>query len=279
MLRVAVIADIHGNVPALDAVIDDIERQNLSCVYVAGDLVGRGPQGRRVVERIRLMGWTTIRGNHEDYLLGFRQRRVPESWWHTPQWAASRWMAAELDPDAEAFIDALPLSVDPHESETLTIVHGSTRSHSEGLGPWTPDETLVEHLAAIDRPVLVCAHTHRPMIRSLAEGTVVNVGSVGLPFNEDTRAQYVVFHEQHGTIEAEFRQVAYDRDAILDIYASSGFLREGGPTAAMLRLELLYATPYLVPFLAWCDVHASEPTMEAAATYAHDVRGVPADDD
>ena len=72
------------------------------------------------------------------------------------------------------------------------LYHGSPRSHSEGLGTWSSDERLQQHLDSIDADVLVCAHTHRPMERPLAGGTVINVGAVGLPFNGDRRAQYAI---------------------------------------------------------------------------------------
>ena len=77
MGSIAILADVHGNVPALEAVLADLERHPVDEVLVGGDLVGRGPQGRRAVAMIRATGWPCVRGNHEDYLLGFRHRRVP----------------------------------------------------------------------------------------------------------------------------------------------------------------------------------------------------------
>ena len=78
MSRVAIISDVHGNVPALEAVLEDLERRPVDEVIVGGDLVGRGPEGSKVVARIRATGWPNVRGNHEDYLLGFRRGRVPD---------------------------------------------------------------------------------------------------------------------------------------------------------------------------------------------------------
>ena len=98
MTRIAVLADIHGNMPAFEAVLDDLSHQQVDEVLVGGDLVGRGPQGSRVVRRVRALGLPAIRGNHEEYLLEFRgelsdERREAE------EWAAARWMAAELEED------------------------------------------------------------------------------------------------------------------------------------------------------------------------------------
>jgi predicted phosphodiesterase len=248
---VAVFADVHGNLPALEAVLDDLDRQDVDEVLVGGDLVGRGPQGSEVVRRVRERGWSSIGGNHEEYLLSFRRAEVPAEWLHTAEWSASRWMAAQLDADDVGYIAGLPFSATARTRPGLRLVHGSPRSCNEGIGPWTPDATLTEHLGAIGETVLVCAHTHRPMQRELDGRLVVNVGAVGLPFNRDPRAQYAILDWSGERWSVRFRQVAYDRAKTLDAYRTSGFLAEGGVTAELLKMELEQAVPFLVPFLEW----------------------------
>ncbi|MFU8806014.1 MAG: metallophosphoesterase family protein [Bradymonadaceae bacterium] len=264
MTRVAIIADIHANLPALEAVETDLGMQNIDEVLVAGDLVGRGPQGRAVVSRVAERDWRTIRGNHEDYVLSFRRHDVPSNWLEAREWAASRWMAAELDEDSVAFLDALPFSCTSALAPQIRIFHGSPRSYCEGLGKWTKDDILRGHLDSIDEPVLVCAHTHRPLLKRLDEGLVVNVGSVGLPFNADWRAQYAILtvDESSGHIDVEFRQVPYDREAFLETYQTSGFLEEGGVTARLLFMEVEQARPFLVPFLKWIEALEVEAVQE-----------------
>jgi hypothetical protein len=87
----------------------------------------------------------------------------------------------------------------------------------------------------------------------------VNVGSVGLPFNGDRRAQYAIFDFAAGRLEVDFRRVDYDLKEILTIYESSGFLASGGVTAQLLWMELERAQPYLVPFLQWASVLGLAP--------------------
>lgn len=267
MPRVAILADIHGNVPALQAVLDDIERQRPDEVLVGGDLVGRGPEGSRVVSMIRARGWETIKGNHEDYLLAFRRGDIPESWRHSEAWSASRWMAAELTVDDIAFIDALPVSLRSRLLPHVRLVHGTPRSNNEGIGPWTSGPSMCGHLASIAEPVLICAHTHRPLERRFEDGQVVNVGSVGLPFNRDPRAQYVIVEGRQDCVEVEFRQVEYDRAEILSIYESSGFMAAGGVTSQLLRLEIEAAAPYLVPFLSWTSAEGVAQAPEAIDSF------------
>lgn len=250
---VAILADIHGNLPALEAVLEDIEVQAPDEVLVGGDLVGRGPQGSAVIREIRRRGWLSIRGNHEEYLLSFRRRRVPPDWLHLEEWAASRWMAAELSEDDVEYLSTLAFSARCDSISQLLLTHGSPVATSDGLGPWTRAGKLDRLLAGIEESVLVCGHTHRPMVRELDHGLVVNVGSVGLPFNGDRRAQYAIFTWVDGDCRVELRQVEYDLEETLAAYRTTGFFEAGGVTAELLRLELLHATPFLVPFQRWAD--------------------------
>jgi predicted phosphodiesterase len=270
--RIAVLADVHGNVPALEAVLEDLSGQAVDEVLVGGDLVGRGPEGGAVVRRIRDLGWPCVRGNHENYLLGFRLGEVPAPWLHLDEWGASRWMAAELDDADVRYLAGLPLHLTARSAPGLRLVHGTPRSNNEGLGPWSTDEELEAHLAGVAESLLVCAHTHRPMYRRLERGLVVNVGAVGLPFNRDRRAQYAILRCEDGAWRAEFRQVDYDVERTLDAYERTGFLAAGGATAQLLRLELLHAAPYLVPFNKWTVARGlrAEPAQLATFLEAYD---------
>jgi diadenosine tetraphosphatase ApaH/serine/threonine PP2A family protein phosphatase len=270
-MTLAIVADIHGNMPAFEAVVDDISAQGIDDVIVNGDMVGRGPQGDAVVQRVRALGWPCVRGNHEEYLLNFAQDRIPEEWRHAEEWAASRWMAAELSASSLDFIDDLPFSL---RRGDLFIVHGTPTSTRRGIGPWTRDADIEPYFDGSAR-VLVCAHTHTAMLRHLPGArVVVNVGAVGLPFNGDDRAQYAIFRDD-GAIE--LRGVEYERNDILQIYEDSGFLAEGGITATLLRHELVRARPFLVPFQRWCaaqDLVADSTQLPAFLAWHNPLRPI-----
>lgn len=263
MPTIAVLADVHGNVPALRAVLADLEALEPDEVLVGGDLVGRGPEGSRVARLIRERGWKTIRGNHEEYLLAFCKGEIPAEWHDAEMWAAARWMAAELDEEDVAYLEALPEAVSSELVPQVRLVHGTPRSANEGIGPWTSDEAVERHLGSIEQSILVCAHTHRPLERRLSSGQVVNVGSVGLPFNRDPRAQYVLLRPAADAVEVEFRRVTYERDETREIYRRSGFLAAGGATTRLLLKELDEAAPFLVPFLSWAEAERRPPLEES----------------
>ena len=260
--RIAIIADIHANLFALEVAIDDLATRQIDEVIVAGDLVGRGPQGSEVIARIDELGWPCVRGNHEDYLLSFWHGDVPDSWMKDEQWAASRWMADELNAEAIEFMESLPFSRHCSLAPAIEVFHGSPNSHSEGIGAWTPQLRLEEHLKAIDGTVLVCAHTHRPLEYRSPNGLVVNVGSLGLPFNGDWRAQYAILEGSGADWKVSFVHVDYPRQKFLDYYETSGFLEEGRITAQLLYREVQAARPFLVPFLKWAELTDRRPTSE-----------------
>ena len=255
--------------PALEAVIKDLEGLAPDEILVGGDLVGRGPEGSRVVRRIADLGWPSVRGNHEDYLLDFRRQKVPVEWFEADEWAASRWMSEELTEEGANYIAALPFALTSTLDPDVRLVHGSPRSNNDGIGPWSDDRKLEEHLQSIEESVLVCAHTHRPLVRRLSPGLIVNAGSVGLPFNRDRRAQYTVLHRAERDWQVELRCVEYDLAETLEVYESSGFLKQGGITAHLLKMELEEAAPFLVPFMRWSAAHELEPSRENLDAFLH----------
>ena len=259
---IAVISDIHGNVPALEAVIEDLQEQGVDEVLVCGDLVGRGPQGHAVIRCVVDLGWRCLKGNHEDFLERIRHSKLRENDLSPSTWPALRWMAQDLTSDDDAFIRDLPLTLTPESDPRIRLFHGTPTSFSRGIGPWTSESELLRHWSAVEENLLVCAHTHRTMQIPVGSGLVVNVGSVGLPFNGDTRAQYALISSTSGEWEVCFRRVEYDQEAFLRVFETSGFLSAGGIYAALLQREVETARSHLVPYMKWCELTESQLTAD-----------------
>jgi predicted phosphodiesterase len=253
-MRLAIIADIHSNVSALEAILADLKQQEVAETIVAGDLVNRGPETSAVLNRLVPLGWRTIMGNHEDLMLQFLEGRADPAWYDDPWWASSRFAASQINSTWHRYIASLPpqLLVHPPGTTPIRVVHGSPRHFMEGIGPKTPAELLDTMLENVAEPLLVCAHTHYAMIRPHGQTLVVNTGAVGLPFNRDTRAQYALFDWTADHWQITLRQVEYDRAATEAAYQHTGFLQSGGLGARLLLHELQTARPYLVPFWKFC---------------------------
>jgi putative phosphoesterase len=251
-MRVAILADIHGNLAALEAVADDIARWRPDAVAVAGDIVNRGPRSlaclRFVQARAADSGWRVIRGNHEDYVIDVARRpdlRPPGL--EGAVRANVRWTRTQLG-DAAAELELLPerLSLEGPGGE-LRVVHASMRHNRDNILPDTPEDELRLQIAPAP-PAIAVGHTHRPLVRRVDETLVVNVGSVGMPFDGDVRASYGRL-EWRGGWEAQIVRVPYDRRRTLRDFEEQAFLRDGGPAAPVVFDEFLTAHPRLSGFI------------------------------
>ena len=271
-LKVAVIADIHGNVQALEAVLADIREQRIDEVIVNGDLVNRGPSNVEVMERVTSEGLPITLGNHDDLMRKWvdRDADIPEAWFEDPFWAGTAWAARELQ--KAGWIDTfrtLPMTyaVTPGGRPSLLLSHGSPRHYREGYGKFLTDADIESIIQATPADVLIGSHTHSPLERRWGRYLVLNTGAVGTPFNGDPRAQYLVMHLQNGAWAHEFRAVPYDRAGALSAFETKGLLEQGDLSARIFYEELLCARSFLTPFLMWTEKQDAPQNEETWARF------------
>jgi predicted phosphodiesterase len=258
MTRIVILADIHGNLPALDAVLPDIERLAPDQVIVNGDVVNRGPQSKECLAAIRATGWPVVFGNHEEYVLKFAADDVPDEW-RADFWLPFHRVVEELDDEEIAYIKALPWHyvVDAPGLPAIRIVHGSTRRLNEGLGFWLTDEELLEAIRDAPEPVVVGAHAHRPFDHRIGERWVLNCGAIGAPYNGNPAAQYLVLTAQDGAWQADFRVVPYDRTPVYEAWERTGYMQRC-MVAQVFKYELETATFHLMSYFDFCKVRGLE---------------------
>jgi predicted phosphodiesterase len=255
-VRVAILADIHGNLSALEAVLDDVERHHADRVVVNGDLVNRAPDGVAVVERVRAVGADLTLGNHDDLMRALVERDddIPDAFHDDPFWEANRWCARELATSgALETLCAAPMTVRiaPAGAPSVLISHGSPRHFREGYGRYLSAEMVSEISEMHPADVLVGSHTHHPMLKRWGRVTVMNTGAVGVPFNRDARAQYLLLDLVAGAWRPTFRRVAYDVSAALAAFGRGDYLERGGLLARLFHDEIRDARSYLVPYQMW----------------------------
>jgi len=219
-VRFAAIADVHGNLPALDAVLADAARRGVAHVVNLGDCVSGPLFPRETADRLIPLDLPTIRGNHERQLLTLDRARMG---------AADAHAAAALGPAHDAWMAALPAT--RRVFDDVLLVHGTPDSDLEyllhtvtadGLREATDDE-VAERAGSTDAALVLCGHSHLPRAVRLAGGRlVVNPGSVGLQaFADDHRfphraetgsphARYAILERRDGRWSAEQVEVAYD---------------------------------------------------------------------
>jgi putative phosphoesterase len=241
-MKIAVLSDIHGNLPALQTVADDIKSWRPDMVVVAGDVVNRGPLSldclKFVQEKQASAGWRVVRGNHEDYLLACARPEAPRQGPQYELWRFAFWTYHQLNGELlslqqmpERFTWTAP------DGSEFRVVHGSMKNNRDGVYPENNDALLYEQIAPVPA-VFVAAHTHRPLIRRFNDSLVVNVGAVGSPFDQDRRASYGRFTWTRHGWEAEIVRLPYDTAQTERDYVTSGFLDEAGPLTQLMLIEL-----------------------------------------
>lgn len=241
-MKIAVLSDIHGNVPALQAVLDDVERWRPDQVVVNGDLVSRGPYSLQCVRLLqeRVPDCRFLTGNHEIFVLYCADNPPPPEPSHPDLQRFARWTCERLGPDVLAQIRRWDDHIDLDGLDggaSFHITHGSRRGNRDGIHADLDDEALA-HKLGDPRDLFVGSHTHRPMVRRLQHTLVVNTGSVGQPFDNDPRSAYGRFTFQNGYWRAEIARVAYDKAQAERDFFESGFIHGGGPLAKIIHLEL-----------------------------------------
>jgi putative phosphoesterase len=215
MNRVTIFGDIHGNLPALEAVLADMDARGLSPLYCLGDLVGYGTFPNEVIETIRERNIPTLMGNYDqgvgnssdDCGCAYTSKVAEELGKRSIAWSNQN-TTDENKSYLRQLTGQIPLELD---GLRVQLVHGSPRKINEYLFENRPDASLERLLDMAQADVLVCGHTHFPYHRILPSGRhVVNAGSVGKPKDGDPQACYVVLEANGRDLTVTFRRVPYD---------------------------------------------------------------------
>lgn len=274
-MRLAIIADIHSNYPALEAVLNDIQTQNVDEIIVAGDAVNAAPFPRQVMDAIYAHGWPMVRGNHEQYMLDCHD---PDCEDYPPEaWQAFYWTLARLTERDLAFFRDLPEAI---ERDDLVIMHGAPGYLNWGILPSTPDDTLADLYGALPQRAIVTAHTHIPFVIHWRDKTIINPGAVGMSFDSNPAASYAILTRVAGRFIVQHRRVPYDLAALQRAAEETGFLEDGGLFARNFLVQMVNARPQsrslirqieelqarhgisLVEAIARADLSLAEPDLD-----------------
>jgi putative phosphoesterase len=213
-VRVAIVSDVHGNVRACEAVLEEIRaRGPFDAIVNGGDLAFGGPRPREAMDLLMRQAWPTILGNTDEWIAG--ASGGPE--------AVVAWGRARLEAPHREFLRGLPRAhrVEPPHGPPLVVVHATPTSTSDVLDPAAPAEVLTRLFEQAQTRALVYGHIHRPYVRRVADGLVVNTGSVGFPFDGVPRPSFAIVTLRDGRWDAEIVRVDYNQEAVAaDLLAS-----------------------------------------------------------
>jgi putative phosphoesterase len=207
MRKVAVIADVHGNAPALAAVLVEIEREQPDLIVSCGDLTW-GPLPEETYELARGLNARFVRGNADRAVLEGVSETEREQWMQAHHTDAMREFLGEFEENVVVEVDGLG---------PVRFCHGSPRSDEECVTPETPDERVRELSADVDERVIVTAHVHIQFDREAAGIRSVNAGSVGLPYEGRPGAYWALLGP-----DVELRCTEYDLEGTVERFRASG---------------------------------------------------------
>ncbi len=222
MIQIAVFSDVHGNLPALEVVLDDIEQRGIRQKYCLGDLVDFAPWGNEVIEKIRNLNIPCLMGNHDERI-AFDVPVIPLNK-HSEEETAARFLAIDhskkyITEENKAFLSELPFHLklnykigEKHWS--IQLVHSSLESNDTYLYESENDEVFQNMLSESQSDVIMMGHTHMSFKKYFNGKWAINSGSVGRSREENRLASYVILTLDEEKITPEIIQLDYPLEKV-----------------------------------------------------------------
>lgn len=211
-MKIAVIADVHSNIYALEAVVNDIKAKSVDLTVCVGDLVGYATFPNEVINLIRRENILTVMGNYDDAVGNIRI--VCGCDYPDPKDAENaarslQWSVKNTTDENRKFLANLPKKMTlTFEGKTITFVHGSPRMLTEYLKQ--DSQEAKEVMEEFTEDILVCGHTHKPYYKMYKDKMLVNSGSVGKSKTGSPDANYVIIDIEEDDVKVDIVEVSYD---------------------------------------------------------------------
>ena len=237
-MKLAILSDVHANLPALQTVAEHIGRWRPDQVVVAGDLINRGP---RPAECLALaeqqVNWEFLLGNHEESVLEQSRPDAPRSGPAAELRQLFDWTLRQIDGAAGLLEQMRPFcEFDGPDGRPVRICHASLLPDRKGIWPDSDLDEVRRRIAPA--PALFgTAHTHVPLVRPVDDTLVVNSGSVGAPCDGDPRAGYAQIEFVGGGWKARIVRLSFDREQAARDLHDADFLAGQGPLGQLILME------------------------------------------
>lgn len=221
-MKIAALYDIHGNLPALNALLEELKEAQPDLIVVGGDIVS-GPMPAQTLERLSQLGdqVRAIRGNGDrETVMAFDGQPLSPDMPEEVR-EVTRWTAEQLTRSQRDFLAALPeqLLLQVEGLGRILFCHATARSDEEIFTPITPDERLEVIFSRVEQEIVVCGHTHIQFERRVGNMRILNAGSVGMPYADQPGAYWLLL----GPEGYEFRRTTYDGEAAAQEVRASGY--------------------------------------------------------
>lgn len=284
--RLAFLGDIHGNLPALESVLADIDEQGPDAVFLLGDLINRCPWTHDVLDLLRQREWLSVQGNHDLILAQLNTPDGSDVFKNRSRFPNVHWTWQRLRPRDLSYLLHLPhdLLIEIEGAPPLRLFHGLPDNPFAGIVTNADEGTVASQVAVYDEPILICGHTHQPMDRTITvarstahvpasrkgQQRILNPGSVGMPYNGDPRAHYLLLDlvKENGRLDWQprFQRLAYDFERVARTFYSSGLVESSGAIAKLNLRTIKDGQPWASDYQQWVrnQPHELRSNPEAA---------------
>ena len=211
-MRIGLIADVHANLPALEAVLADYAARGIETIWNLGDFVGYGAFPEEVVQLLSQKAAINIIGNYDLKVLQFPQKS--KKWRyskHPIKYLAFQWAYENLSQTARDYLSELPEEVRLEvEGWSILLTHASPYSNEEPITLQTPRKRFIELAKMAKADIVLFGHSHQPFSLKVDKVWFINPGSVGRPDDGDPRASFAVLQIEPGLITCEHYRIEYD---------------------------------------------------------------------
>jgi predicted phosphodiesterase len=231
-LRIAFVSDVHGNLPALQAALAELDRRGPFAALVGGgDYAFGGAYPQRCVDLMRQRGFACVRGNTDEWVVESATAGRRPATGYTPAEAhgtallmVDDWIARLLSQDAVRFLAELPVAwpMTGPSGQRLVFVHATPATTHRSVQPDADEATFSQLLDEAEADVLLYGHIHKAFTRRIGERMVGCIGSVGVPMDGDERPCWAIATDDGNGWQVEHVRVTYNRDSYLSELARSG---------------------------------------------------------
>jgi putative phosphoesterase len=213
-MKIALIGDVHANLPALEAVLAHAGQQNVDAIWNTGDFVGYNAFPNEVIDQLRQMDAVSIVGNYDLKVLKFKKKKAKWKQAKCPlKYQAFKWAYKTLTKENGNYLHSLPKERRFRINDwRILLIHGSPAAINEALTPHTSDQRFRELARMSDSDVVICGHSHRPFARQIGGVWFINPGSVGRPDDGNPRASYAIMQIEPGKLRIKHYRLGYDID-------------------------------------------------------------------
>lgn len=293
--RLAFLGDIHGNLPALESVLADIDKRSPDAVFLLGDLINRCPWTLDVLDLLRQREWLSVQGNHD---LVLAQLNTPDGsplFNNRNRFPNIHWTWQQLRPQDLSYLRHLPhdLLIEIEGAPPLRLFHGLPDNPFAGIVPNADEGSVASQVAVYDEPILICGHTHQPMDRTITaphstahipasqtgQQRILNPGSVGMPYNGDPRAHYLLLDlvRENGRLDWQprFQRLEFDFERVARTFHSSGLVESSGAIAKLNLRTIKDGQPWASDYQQWVrnQPHELRSDPEAAVDLYLQIHG------